>query len=293
MLRRAGARADAIRTVTCIGNLGMSLLNIGDVPAGLALQEEAAVMARRVFGETHPITQVTARNLAQDREGAAACPPGAHARGTLVGLGGRPELNGKKGHVVGFDNLKGRYHARIGGSALSDKPLGIKPANLMLVPRLEQWVGGTTMSFSSVVVVHSYRVQSGALLLRQRNILPMSFTLCGLRCQPRLDAGTAVIVEGVRSQSEWDGRRGLVQSVDAARGRYKLLVKGRKRPLGVSLACCRLESVVEQERQVQVASEVAAKRAGIEERVRVALAARKAEASGSEPKPEPEPEPSM
>ena len=121
----------------------------------------------------------------------------------------------------------------------------------------------------------------------------MSFTLCGLRCQPRLDAGTAVIVEGVRSQSEWDGRRGLVQSVDAARGRYKLLVKGRKRPLGVSLACCRLESVVEQERQVQVASEVAAKRAGIEERVRVALAARKAEASGSEPKPEPEPEPSM
>ena len=59
--------------------------------------------------------------------------------------------------------------------------------------------------------------------------------------------GTAVIVEGLVSQPELNGQRGLVQSFDVERGRYALLVKGRERPLGVKLACCRLESLVQRE----------------------------------------------
>ena len=101
--------------------------------------------------------------------------------------------------------------------------------------------------------------------------------------------GTAVIVEGVRSQPEWNGRRGLVQTSDEERGRYELLVKGRTRSLGVPLGCCRLESMVEQERERQEAARVAAKRAVIVENVRTALAARQAaagSAAGSAPESE-------
>ena len=76
-----------------------------------------------------------------------------------------------------------------------------------------------------------------------------------------LGPGTAVIVEGLRSQPEWNGKRGLVKSVDAEQGRYRLLVKGRARPLGVKLDSCRLESLVEQERELQEAARVAERKA--------------------------------
>ena len=74
----------------------------------------------------------------------------------------------------------------------------------------------------------------------------------------------------------------MVQSFDYMRGRYALLVKGRTRPLGVLSGCCRLESVVEQGRQLQEA----ARRAEIEARVRAALDARAA-AADAEAEPEP------
>jgi hypothetical protein len=96
-----------------------------------------------------------------------------------------------------------------------------------------------------------------------------------------LGPGTAVVVEGLRSQPEWNGKRGLVQSFDEQRGRYALLVKGRARPLGVPLGCCRLESLVEQERHLQEAARVAARRAEVQELVHAALAAR-----CTEPEPE-------
>ena len=74
-----------------------------------------------------------------------------------------------------------------------------------------------------------------------------------------------------------------MQGFDVGRGRYTLLIKERERPLGVRSTCCRLESVVEQERRLQVA----ARRARIEADVRSALAARNA----ALPEPEPQPEP--
>ena len=83
-----------------------------------------------------------------------------------------------------------------------------------------------------------------------------------------LDPGTAVIVEGLISQPKWNGRRLLVESVDEEQGRYRLLVKGRARPLGVKLDCCKLQSLVTQGREPQ-------------ESVRAALVAR-----GTEPEPE-------
>ena len=189
---RAGASVEAPTVVQCIANSGACCLKVEDSPLALALHEEAAAMARQVLGEAHPTTQEVARQLARARKKVATGPPGACAIGILVGIGGRPELNGKVGFVVGFGD--GRYRVRLQGSAASDKPLGIKPTNLALAP------------------------------------------------------GTAMIVEGLISQPEWNGKRLLV--VDADQGRYRLLVKGRARLLGVKLDCCRLESLVKQEREL-------------------------------------------
>ena len=102
------------------------------------------------------------------------------------------------------------------------------------------------------------------------------------RAEPRLGTGTAVIVEGLCGQPEWNGKRGLVHSFDEEKGRYRLLVKGRAGFLDVRLACCRLESRVEQERQLQAL----ARRAEVKEAVRVALEARDA-AMVAEPESEP------
>ena len=82
--------------------------------------------------------------------------------------------------------------------------------------------------------------------------------------------GSAVIVEGLDAAPEWNGKRGLVESYDAAKGRYQLLVKGRTKTLGVKLARCKLEFAVEQEQQEHEAT----RRARVEANVRAALAAR-------------------
>jgi hypothetical protein len=92
--------------------------------------------------------------------------------------------------------------------------------------------------------------------------------------------GSAVIVEGLDAAPEWNGKRGLVESYDAAKGRYQLLVKGRTKPLGVKVACCKLEFVVEQEQQDQEAT----RRVRVEANVRAALAAR--EPAAGEPEAE-------
>jgi|EP01046_Picozoa_sp_COSAG06_P018197 tetratricopeptide (TPR) repeat protein len=85
---------------------------------------------------------------------------------------------------------------------------------------------------------------------------------------------SAVIVHGLEAAPEWNGKRGLVESYDAAKGRYRLLMKGRMKALSVKQACCKLEFAVEQERQEHVAT----RRARVEANVRAALAARESEA---------------
>ena len=92
-----------------------------------------------------------------------------------------------------------------------------------------------------------------------------------------LRQGSAVIVEGLDVAPEWNGKRGLVESYDAAKGRYRLLVKGRTKALGVKVACCKLEFAAEQEQREHEAT----RRARVEANVRAALAAR-------EPEPEAE-----
>ena len=85
--------------------------------------------------------------------------------------------------------------------------------------------------------------------------------------------GSAVTVEGLEAAPEWNGKRGLVESYDATKGRYQLMLKGRAKTLGVKVACCKLEYAVEQEQQDQEAT----RRARVEANVRAALAARESE----------------
>ena len=87
--------------------------------------------------------------------------------------------------------------------------------------------------------------------------------------------GPAVIVEGLDAAPEWNGKRGLVESYDTEKGRYRLLVHGRNKTLGVKVACCKLEFVAEQEQHEE---QEATRRARVEANVRAALAARELEA---------------
>jgi hypothetical protein len=214
------ARPTHPSTFTTISRLGAAISNAGDPTAGLALREEAVASALRELGPEHPRTQQLTDALAQTRQIVATSPAGSRAVTTLVGLASKPELNGEKAAVVGFDAAKGRYRVRHEGNAWTGKPIGIKPENLIL------------------------------------------------------SQGSAVIVEGLDAAPEWNGKRGLVESHDAAKGRYQLLVKGRTKALGVKVACCKLEFATEQEQQEQEAT----RRARVEANVRAALAARGQEA---------------
>lgn len=73
-----------------------------------------------------------------------------------------------------------------------------------------------------------------------------------------LHSGTAVIVEGLVSAPEWNGKRGIVQSCDEEHLRYKIVLKDHARPLGVKFTCCRLESWVRHEKKAEIAKNVAA-----------------------------------
>jgi hypothetical protein len=62
-------------------------------------------------------------------------------------------------------------------------------------------------------------------------------------------------------------------AADAAKGRYRLLVKGRTKSLRFKVACCKLEFAVEQEQREHEAT----RRARVEANVRAALLARDSE----------------
>ena len=209
-------------TISMICNLGRSILLAGDTTAGLALQKEAAASALRELGPDHPTTRHVTDALDWTRHDLLSRPSGTRALGTLVGLASKPELNGEDAYVVGFDTAKGRYRVRH-GNIRTDKPIGIKPENLILYQ------------------------------------------------------GSAEIVEGLDAAPEWNGKRGLVESYDAAKGRYRLLIRGRTKALGVKVLCCKLEFAAEQQEHEHQAT----RRARVEANVRAALAAR-------EPAPESE-----
>ena len=64
-----------------------------------------------------------------------------------------------------------------------------------------------------------------------------------------------------------------MESYDAEKGRYRLLIKGRTKSLGVKVACVKLEFAAGQEQREREAT----RRARVEANVRAALAAREPE----------------
>ena len=100
------------------------------------MAEDAIATARQVFGAQHPFAQnmisVRDQNLAKIR--AVGGHKTACGEGELTGLASKPELNGCTVCIVGCDAAKGRYHVlfRTTNPNYSSKPLGIKPANVVL-----------------------------------------------------------------------------------------------------------------------------------------------------------------
>jgi hypothetical protein len=99
--------------------------------------------------------------------------------------------------------------------------------------------------------------------------------------------GSGVIMEGLDAAPEWNGKRGLVESYDTAKGRYQLLVTGRTTALGVRAACCKLEFAAEQEHW----EHEVVRRAVVQANVEAALALRKQLELEHEPEPGPEQQP--
>lgn len=140
-------------TLLAMANLGMEHIHLGNLDAALPLLEEAVAGFTAECGHNHPDTQLYKDQLdhlrqvlsdpqlvrdhqrevrlrAQEQQAISA----AKARGTLVGLIAKPELNGMAAHVVGYDAAKDRYRVRLYGSGTTERPLGIKPANIILDP---------------------------------------------------------------------------------------------------------------------------------------------------------------
>ena len=124
--RRQVLGDDHMHTLSSISNLGSLLNEVGDHKLGLELLKEAAGTARRVLGPGHPKTQ----SLTQEFEHWNVDLIGwtVRAVGMVVGLAGRPDLNGSIVAVLRFDSEKGRYICRPRGG----KNLALKPPNLYL-----------------------------------------------------------------------------------------------------------------------------------------------------------------
>jgi hypothetical protein len=120
----------APEAIHAMSNLGVCLSNIGDMQLGLALKARAAQLALRVLGDAHPQARSVVQTLAASRRGGEMGEVRAIAR--LVGLSRRLELNGALVFVLGFSAEKNRYRVAVHDSPRPAKPLGIKPANLVL-----------------------------------------------------------------------------------------------------------------------------------------------------------------
>jgi len=103
-----------------------------------------------------------------------------------------------------------------------------------------------------------------------------------------LREATAVVVEGLVSAPEWNDQRGIVNTFDKKKGRYKLHIKGRKGLLSEKPACCTLECFYLRHAEELRLKRVAVMRAQVAANVRATIAAQ-----DSEPEPEPEPEPAI
>ena len=127
-------------TITEILHLGICVESVGDASRGRKLMEEALHQCRRVMGDGHPKTHHCVQTLAQTRNNqrSSAHPGGTRAFATLVGLVGRPELNGSpptvNAAVLGFDARRGRYLVHHQDRREHHKPLGIKSSNLVFLP---------------------------------------------------------------------------------------------------------------------------------------------------------------
>ena len=121
-------------TFIAIRNLDATIMKIGDIMVGLALQEEAAASALRELGPNHPCTQQLSEALTHMRQTVdfrlapvlpepwSAWPPSRSSTACMQ----------LAYYVVGFGAGKGQYHVRHDGNERTGKPIGIKPENLVL-----------------------------------------------------------------------------------------------------------------------------------------------------------------
>jgi hypothetical protein len=292
-----------LHTLEDIGRLGRLLARMDEDTEALPLLEEAVAGLRLVMGDGHAHTLGAMRHLA-----AVHIKLGATAKGRLlfeeVVLGLRRTEPVAPNTLWAIANL-GAATQNVGdcmaGQALQEeaatsalRELGPdhpctqhvtgrwaavrqqmtkQPSGARASGRLVGLASKPELNGKQVAVV-GFDTGKGRYHVRHLEILQTGNPIGIKSASLIFKQGSAVIVEGLDAAPEWNGKRGLVESYDAAKGRYRLLVKGRKNTLGVKVACCKLEFAVEQQEREHEAT----RRARVEANVRAALAARELEA---------------
>jgi hypothetical protein len=287
-------------TLDAVGRLGGMLFRMGDNAGALPLLEEAVVGLRLTLGDEHQATLDTMSQLAvlQGKLGAAAksrllleevvmtCrrthPTHPNTFTTIGNLG---EYIFSAGDSTAGLALREEVAASALRELGPEHPCTQEVTGLLskIRRKLSQWPRGTRAIGTLVGLASKpelngkqaavvgfdagtgrYRVRGNFQASKPIGIKPENLIF---------SQGSAVIVEGLDAAPEWNGKRGLVESYDAEKGRYRLLIKGRTKSLGVKVACVKLEFAAGQEQREREAT----RRARVEANVRAALLAREPE----------------
>lgn len=276
-MQRLGAGGSDEVTLRCKSDLAAAYARSMQFAAARQLFEEATVEARR----TRPTCEATF--VAMGNFGDAIFNIGDHATALLL----REEASASACRVLGAAHTTAKVLTRLAndtqqnviGRASSKDTRAVGTLVGLTYASTAELNGRDAFVVGFDTTNGLYHVQKGdpgeAWRSPQEKINPTNIIL---------KQGTAVIVEGLQTAPEWNGKRGLVESFNEQSGRYTLRVEGRKpQGLNVKLGHCRLESMVEFEAAGQKREREATLRARVEANVRAALAARR------ESVPEPEP----
>ena len=139
--------------------------------------------------------------------------PGDRVR--MSGLVARADLNGKYGNVVSFDDKDGRYTVSVEGGGAVSGIVSLKPTNLSKVSPGEG--AGAAGAAAPAATSAAYTAAAAA---------PASaaFTTSSLPASPDEWIGLWVLLGGLVSRADLNGRYGTVLSYEAQYGRWAFLM---------------------------------------------------------------------
>jgi PKD repeat protein len=150
--------------------------------------------------------------------------PGDRVR--MSGLVARADLNGKYGNVVSFDDKDGRYTVSVEGGGAVSGIVSLKPTNLSKVAPGEGEGAGEGGGAAGVVAPAAAAPSAAYTAAAAPAPAPASaaFTTSSLPASPGEWIGLWVLLGGLVSRADLNGRYGTVLSYEAHYGRWAFLM---------------------------------------------------------------------